>query len=38
MDVPEAPQESPPEVEELVDALVDGKIAAYLLDSATAND
>ena len=34
---PEAPREPPPAVEPLVDALVDGKLAKYLLDSDTAS-
>jgi len=37
MHVPEAPGEQPPDVEHLVDALVDGKLAKYLLDSDTAS-
>jgi len=27
----------PPEIQQLVDALVEGKLAGYLLDSATGN-
>jgi 8-oxo-dGTP pyrophosphatase MutT (NUDIX family) len=37
MYVPEAPREEPPAVEPLVDALVDGKLARYLLDPDTAS-
>jgi hypothetical protein len=37
MYVPKAPKEQPPEIEHLVDALVDGKLAKYLLDSDTAS-
>jgi hypothetical protein len=35
VNVQDGGQDRPPEVEQLVDALVDGKLAEYLLDSAT---
>jgi Tetratricopeptide repeat/PPR repeat len=38
MNVQQAPQEQPVEVEQLVEALVDGQLAKYLLDTDTANE
>jgi hypothetical protein len=38
MNVQEPAQEQPPQVEKLVDALVQDNLAKYLLDSASANE